>query len=121
MATVKGDIHDLGKNICCMMLRNFGFEVIDLGKNVPCEDILSAARKYHADIIGLSALMTTTMMQMKVVRDAIEEQGLSCKVMIGGAVTTQKFAEEIGADGYAKDVGDVVPVTEKLLQRHPAA
>ena len=121
MATVKGDIHDLGKNICCMMLRNFGFEVIDLGKNVPCEDILSAARKYHADIIGLSALMTTTMMQMKVVRDAIEEQGLSCKVMIGGAVTTQKFAEEIGADGYAKDVGDVVPITEKLLQRHSAA
>lgn len=121
MATVKGDIHDLGKNICCMMLKNFGFEVIDLGKNVSCEDILSAARKYHADIIGLSALMTTTMMQMKVVRDAIQEQGLSCKVMIGGAVTTRKFAEEIGADGYAKDVGDVVPVTEKLLQRHPAA
>lgn len=117
MATVKGDIHDLGKNICCMMLKNFGFEVIDLGKNVPCEDILSAAEKYHANIIGLSALMTTTMMQMKVVRDAVQEQGLPCKIMIGGAVTTKKFAEEIRVDGYAKDVGEVANVAERLLQK----
>lgn len=117
MATVKGDIHDLGKNICCMMLKNFGFEVIDLGKNVPCEDILSAAVKYHANIIGLSALMTTTMIQMKVVRDAVKEHGLPCKVMIGGAVTTKKFAEEIGVDGYAKDVGEVANVAERLLKK----
>ena len=119
MATVKGDIHDLGKNICCMMLRNFGFEVIDLGKNVPYEDILNTAEKYHADIIGLSALMTTTMMQMKVVRDVVHEKGLPYKIIIGGAVTTRRFAEEIGVDGYAKDVGDVVNVAERLLQKQP--
>ncbi|MBI5193994.1 MAG: homocysteine S-methyltransferase family protein [Nitrospirae bacterium] len=116
MATVKGDIHDIGKNICSMMLKNFGFEVIDLGKNIPCEDILIAAEKYQADIIGLSALMTTTMMQMKVVRDTVHEHNLPYKIMIGGAVTTKKFAEEIGADGYAKDVGEVVNVAERLLQ-----
>ena len=117
MATVKGDIHDLGKNICCMMLKNFGFEVIDLGKNVPCEDIIHAAKLHDADIIGLSALMTTTMMQMKVVRDAVREQGLPCKIIIGGAVTTKRFADEIGVDGYSKDVGDVVHVTEELLRK----
>ena len=117
MATVKGDIHDLGKNICCMMLKNFGFAVIDLGKNVPCEDIIHAAKFHNADIIGLSALMTTTMMQMKVVRDAVREQGLPCKIIIGGAVTTKRFADEIGVDGYSKDVGDVVHVTEELLRK----
>ncbi|MDD5433940.1 MAG: homocysteine S-methyltransferase family protein [Nitrospira sp.] len=116
MATVKGDIHDIGKNICSMMLKNFGFEVIDLGKNVPSEDILNAAEKFNANIIGLSALMTTTMMQMKVVRDAVHKHNLPYKIMIGGAVTTKKFAEEIGADGYAKDVGDVVNVAEGLVQ-----
>ncbi len=120
MATVKGDIHDLGKNICCMMLRNFGFEVVDLGKNVPYEEILNAAEKYHAHIIGLSALMTTTMLQMKTVRDAVHERGLPYKIMIGGAVTTQRFADEIGVDGYAKDVGEVPYVAERLIQRHPS-
>ncbi len=117
MATVKGDIHDLGKNICCMMLKNFGFDVIDIGKNVSCEEILDAAKQHDADIIGLSALMTTTMMQMKVVRDSVHEKGLSYKIMIGGAVTTKRFAEEIGADGYSKDVGDVVHVAEGLMSR----
>lgn len=121
MATVKGDIHDIGKNICSMMLKNFGFEVIDLGKNVPCEDILNAAEKYRADIIGLSALMTTTMMQMKVVRDTVHEHNLPYKIMIGGAVTTKKFAEEIGADGYAKDVGEVVNVAEYLVKEQSQA
>lgn len=116
MATVKGDIHDLGKNICCMMLRNFGFEVVDLGKNVSCEDIIEAAERYHADIIGLSALMTTTMMQMKVVRDVVHDRGLPYRIVIGGAVTTQRFADEIGVDGYARDVGDVAHVAEKLLK-----
>ncbi len=116
MATVKGDIHDLGKNICCMMLKNFGFDVIDIGKNVSCEEILGAAKEHDADIIGLSALMTTTMMQMKVVRDYVHEQGLQYKIMIGGAVTTKRFAEEIGVDGYSKDVGDVVYVAESLIK-----
>ncbi len=119
MATVKGDIHDLGKNICCMMLKNFGFDVVDMGKNVSCEEILDAAKKHGADIIGLSALMTTTMMQMKVVRDSVHEQGLPFRIMIGGAVTTKRFADEIGVDGYSKDVGDVVYVAESLIKSKP--
>ncbi len=117
MATVKGDIHDIGKNICCIMLKNFGFKVIDLGRNVPAETILSAAEENKADIIGLSALMTTTMMQMKVVIDEVKKKSLPYKVMIGGAVTTRKFADEIHADGYGKDVGEVVTVAETLLEK----
>ncbi|MBI4666389.1 MAG: homocysteine S-methyltransferase family protein [Nitrospinae bacterium] len=116
-ATVKGDIHDIGKNVCVIMLQNFGFNVIDLGRNVPAEDIMNAARANNADIIGLSALMTTTMMQMKVVVDEIRKSSLPYKVMVGGAVVTHTFAEEIGADAYGKDVGDVVPVTEGLMDK----
>jgi 5-methyltetrahydrofolate--homocysteine methyltransferase len=97
------------------MLRNFGFNVIDLGRNVPMETILKSARENHADIIALSALMTTTMMQMKVVVDEVKKQELPFKIMIGGAVTTRKFQEEIGAGAYGKDVGEVVPVAESLL------
>ncbi|MHB8483105.1 MAG: homocysteine S-methyltransferase family protein [Nitrospiria bacterium] len=115
-ATVKGDIHDIGKNICCLMLRNFGFNVIDLGRNVPMEVIFKAAEENKADIIGLSALMTTTMMQMKAVVDEVKAKNLPYKVMIGGAVTTKKFAEEIGAGAYGKDVGEVVSVAESLLE-----
>jgi 5-methyltetrahydrofolate--homocysteine methyltransferase len=114
-ATVKGDIHDIGKNICCLMLRNFGFNVIDLGRNVPMDVILKAAEEHQADIIGLSALMTTTMMQMKLVVDEVNTKRLPYQIMIGGAVTTKKFQEEIGADGYGKDVGEVVTVAENLL------
>ncbi len=117
MATVKGDIHDIGKNICCIMLKNFGFRVVDLGRNVPMDTILTSAKEHKADIIGLSALMTTTMMQMKVVIDEVKKQGLPYKVMIGGAVTTRKFADEIHADGYGKDVGEVVTVAESLLEK----
>ena len=86
MATVKGDIHDIGKSVCAIMLRNFGFTVVDLGRNVPMETILSAADEHKADIIGLSALMTTTMMQMKAVADAVRERRLPYKVLVGGAV-----------------------------------
>ncbi|HXN06655.1 MAG TPA: cobalamin-dependent protein, partial [Nitrospiria bacterium] len=114
-ATVKGDIHDIGKNICCLMLRNFGFNVIDLGRNVPLETILRAAEEHKADVIGLSALMTTTMMQMKSAVDEIKARNLPYQVMIGGAVTTRKFAEEIGAGAYGKDVGEVVTVAESLI------
>jgi 5-methyltetrahydrofolate--homocysteine methyltransferase len=115
-ATVKGDIHDIGKNVCVIMLENFGFNVVDLGRNVPLEDILGAAEKNRADIIALSALMTTTMMQMKVATDTIREKSLPYKVMVGGAVVTRSFADEIGADAYGKSVGDVVPVTESLME-----
>src|SRR4029079_4255887 len=95
LATVKGDIHDIGKNIVALMLRNFGFDVRDLGRNVPMEDILNAARESGAELIGLSALMTTTMMRMKDVIDAVRSKDLPHLVMIGGAVTTPSFAEEI--------------------------
>ena len=115
-ATVKGDIHDIGKNICILMLRNFGFNVIDLGRNVPLETILDAAREHQAQIVALSALMTTTMMQMKLAIDTIHERDLPYKVMIGGAVVTPRFAEEIRSDGYGKDVGAIVPLAEQLIQ-----
>jgi 5-methyltetrahydrofolate--homocysteine methyltransferase len=115
-ATVKGDIHDIGKNICILMLRNFGYNVIDLGRNVPLDTILDAAETNNAEIIALSALMTTTMMQMKTAIDTIRERKLPYKVMIGGAVVTPKFSEEIKSDGYGKDVGEVVPLAEKLIQ-----
>lgn len=115
-ATVKGDIHDIGKNVCVIMLENFGFNVVDLGRNVPAEDIFAAAREHDADILALSALMTTTMMQMKVVVDRIKAESLPYKVMVGGAVVTQSFADEIGADAYGADVGSVVPMTERLME-----
>jgi len=114
-ATVKGDIHDIGKNICILMLRNFGFNVIDLGRNVESELILETALREKAQIIALSALMTTTMMQMKVVIDAVRERSIACKVLIGGAVVTPDFAREIGADGYSTDVGTVVSEVERAL------
>jgi len=114
-ATVKGDVHDIGKNVCCIMLENFGFRVIDLGRSVPLEDILDAAEKNGADIIALSALMTTTMVRMPEVIVAAKERGLACRVMVGGAVVTKGFAKEINADGYSKSVGDVVSVAENLL------
>ncbi|HEY3175272.1 MAG TPA: dihydropteroate synthase, partial [Candidatus Polarisedimenticolia bacterium] len=120
MATVKGDIHDIGKSVCAIMLRNFGFKVHDLGRNVPMETILSAAQEHKADILGLSALMTTTMMQMKGVTDAVRERRLPYKVLVGGAVVTPRFATEIGADGYSKDVGDCVQAAEALIDGRTA-
>ena len=120
MATVKGDIHDIGKSVCAIMLRNFGFAVHDLGRNVPLETILEAASQHGADIIGLSALMTTTMMQMKVVVDAVKEKRLPYKVLVGGAVVTPRFATEIGAHGYSRDVGDCVAAAEALVDGRTA-
>ena len=114
-ATVKGDIHDIGKNICIIMLENFGFNVIDLGRNVPMEEIVKAAKENEADIIALSALMTTTMTQMKIVIDEAKEISLPSKIMVGGAVVTQSFASEIGADAYCKDVGQVAEISERLV------
>ena len=114
-ATVKGDIHDIGKNICILMLRNFGYDVVDLGRNVDAELILKTAIEKKAQVIALSALMTTTMMQMKVVIDAVKEKRLNCKVVIGGAVVTPDFAREIQADGYSTDVGTVVSEMERVL------
>lgn len=115
IATVAGDIHDIGKNLVAMMLKNYGFHVIDLGKDVPKETIIEAAKEHHAAIIALSALMTTTMQEMKRVIDYAKEQHVDAKVMIGGAVITQEYAEEIGADAYSKDAAEAVRVAKKLL------
>ncbi len=114
IATVEGDIHDIGKNLVALMLKNYGFQVIDLGKDVSKETIVQAAKEHNAQIIALSALMTTTMQRMKEVIAYAKEQGLSSKVMIGGAVTTQDYADEIGADGYSKDAADAVKLAKRL-------
>ncbi len=116
-ATVKGDVHDIGKNVCVIMLENFGYKVIDLGRNVALDDILAAAEEHRADILGLSALMTTTMIQMPLVVNEIKKRNLPYKVMVGGAVVTRSFADEIGADAYGKDVGDVVTIAETLMAK----
>ncbi|MBQ8914526.1 MAG: dihydropteroate synthase, partial [Lachnospiraceae bacterium] len=115
MATVEGDIHDIGKNLVCLMLRNYGYNVIDLGKDVPLDRIITAAKDNDASVIGLSALMTTTMMKMKDVVDYVKKNKLKYKVIIGGAVVSQNFADEIGADGYSKDANEAVKLVEKLL------
>ena len=115
MATVEGDIHDIGKNLVVLMLKNYGYRVIDLGKDVPKDIIIETAKKEKADVIGLSALMTTTMMRMKDVVDEVKKQNLNVKVVIGGAVVSESFADEISADGYSKDANDAVKLVDRLL------
>ncbi len=115
IATVEGDIHDIGKNLVALMLKNYGFHVIDLGKDVPKEKIIEAAREHNAQIIALSALMTTTMQQMRHVIDYAKEREIDAKIIVGGAVVTEEYAQEIGADGYSKDAADAVKLTQKLL------
>ncbi len=114
IATVEGDIHDIGKNLVALMLKNYGFKVIDLGKDVPKERIIEAAKEHNAQIIALSALMTTTMQRMREVIAAVRENELPAKVMIGGAVITQEYADEIGADGYSMDAADAVKLATRL-------
>ena len=114
MATVKGDIHDIGKNIVCLLLRNNGFEVIDLGKDVSHKTIIEAARKYNPDLIGLSALMTTTMTAMKEVIELSRASGIKCPFIAGGAVVTADYAASIGAQ-YAKDGVEAVRIAEEIL------
>ena len=115
IATVAGDIHDIGKNLVALMLRNHGFQVIDLGKDVAKETIIEAAKEHHAAIIALSALMTTTMQEMRHVVTYAREQGVDAQVIIGGAVITQDYADEIGAQGYSKDAADAVRLAQRLL------
>lgn len=118
IATVQGDVHDIGKNIVALMLRNHGFDVVDLGKNVPSDTIVKEAEAHRADIVALSALMTTTMNRMEEVIRAIRQKGLPCKVMVGGAVVTQAYAELIGADGYSEDATQAVKCA-KILANSP--
>lgn len=115
LATVEGDIHDIGKNIVALMLGNHGFEVVDAGKDVKAADIVDCAVRHHARIIGLSALMTTTMVRMEDTVRLVRERGLSMKIMVGGAVVTQAFADAIGADGYAADAVGAVRLAQALL------
>lgn len=115
IATVEGDIHDIGKNLVALMLKNYGYQVIDLGKDVPKEKIIEAAKEHNAQVIALSALMTTTMQQMKHVIDYAKEKEVDAKIIIGGAVITQEYADEIGADGYSKDAADAVKLTQRIL------
>jgi 5-methyltetrahydrofolate--homocysteine methyltransferase len=116
IATVKGDIHDIGKNIVALLLRNYGYNVIDLGKDISNRDIIEAAKKENPDVIGLSALMTTTMINMKEVIDTARAEGMKTNFILGGAVVTEAYAHSIGA-AFAKDGVEAVKVVEKLIKR----
>jgi 5-methyltetrahydrofolate--homocysteine methyltransferase len=118
MATVEGDIHDIGKNIVCTLLENHGFEVIDLGKNVTADRIVSEAKKHKVDAVGLSALMTTTMAEMENVIGKLNSAGVKTFTMVGGAVVTQEYADSIGADLYAHDAMEAVAKIKALLVSH---
>jgi 5-methyltetrahydrofolate--homocysteine methyltransferase len=115
--TVKGDLHDIGKNLVCMMLEGAGFEILDLGTDVSPEKFVDAVKVQGADVIAMSALLTTTMPNMKNTVDALEEAGIrdAVKVMIGGAPVTQAYAVEIGADGYAPDASRAATLARQLL------
>lgn len=115
-ATVEGDIHDIGKNLVVLMLKNYGYRVLDMGKDVPAEHIVDKAMEEGAAVIGLSALMTTTMMRMKDVVELAREKKCQAKVIVGGACITESFAEEIGADGYSSDASDCVKLVSRLVE-----
>jgi len=117
LGTVRGDLHDIGKNLVGVMLEGAGFEVVDLGVDVPPEEFARAAREFKPNVIGLSALLTTTMQNMKSTIEAIEDVGLrqETRVIIGGAAVTEAFAREIGADGYAPDASSAVGLAQRLL------
>ncbi|MGQ9695221.1 MAG: corrinoid protein [Thermodesulfobacteriota bacterium] len=119
LGTVRGDLHDIGKNLVGMMLEGGGFEVVDLGIDVSPEKFLESARDKEAQVIGMSALLTTTMLQMKTTIDLIKAAGLQeeIKTIIGGAPVTAEFAQKIGADGYAPDAASAVQVVKGLVNR----
>jgi 5-methyltetrahydrofolate--homocysteine methyltransferase len=119
VGTVKGDLHDIGKNLVVMMLEGGGFEVTDLGIDVPREKFIEAIKNDQAQVIGMSALLTTTMREMKNTIQAIEQAGLrnKVKVVIGGAPVTERFAKEIGADGYAADAASAVDTVKSLFPK----
>lgn len=116
VGTVQGDLHDIGKNLVRMMLEGGGFEAIDLGVDVSPSAFVEAVREHKPDLVGISALLTTTMAQMKVTIEALEEAGLrdSVKIMVGGAPVTADFAEKIGADAYAPDAASAVDIAREL-------
>ncbi len=123
IGTVKGDIHDIGKNLVGMMLEGAGFEVIDLGINNPVEDYLAALEEHKPDILGMSALLTTTMPYMKVVIDTLKEQGMRDDfiVLVGGAPLNEEFGEAVGADAYCRDAAVAVETAKTLVAERRAA
>jgi len=118
IGTVKGDLHDIGKNLVAMMLEGAGYQIIDLGIDVPPERFVQAIKENRPDVVGMSALLTTTMPQMKVTIDVIKKEGLrdKVKIIVGGAPVTEEFAKEIGADGYAEDAYSAVELVNRLLK-----
>jgi len=119
IGTVKGDIHDIGKNLVTMMMEGAGFEVVDLGINNPVENYLEAIEKHQPDILGMSALLTTTMPYMKVVIDTLKEKGMRADyiVLVGGAPLNEAFAEAVGADAYCRDAAVAVETAKSLIAR----
>jgi 5-methyltetrahydrofolate--homocysteine methyltransferase len=119
IGTVKGDLHDIGKNLVAMMMEGAGFEIIDLGVDTSAERFVEAVAEYQPELVGMSALLTTTMVEMKGVIEALKKAGLRhrVKVMVGGAPVTEKYAEEIGADGYAPNASAAVEKARELLER----
>ena len=118
IGTVEGDIHDIGKSIVASLLEAAGYEVIDLGVDVPAQKFIEAIKQYNPDIIGMSALMTTTMLKQREIIEAIKQANLrdKVKVIVGGAPTTEDWAKEIGADGWAPDAASAVELVKKLLK-----
>jgi 5-methyltetrahydrofolate--homocysteine methyltransferase len=123
IGTVKGDIHDIGKNLVCMMMEGAGFEVVDLGINTPVEDFLAALEEHKPEILGMSALLTTTMPYMKVVIDTMKEQGIRDDyiILVGGAPLNQEFGEAIGADAYCRDAAVASDTAKQLVAERRAA
>jgi 5-methyltetrahydrofolate--homocysteine methyltransferase len=117
MGTVHGDMHDIGKNMVITMLRGVGFEIRDMGINLTTKKIVEEVSEYKPDLLGLSALLTTTMSEMRKVIESLEARGLrnTVKIMVGGAPVNGRFADEIGADGYAPDAGEAVDLAKKLM------
>ena len=115
IATVKGDVHDIGKNIVRVILENYGFEVIDLGRDVPVETVVNTVREKDVHLVGLSALMTTTLKSMEETIRALHDAKLDCKIMVGGAVLTPEYAKKIGADWYAKDAKQSADIAKEFF------
>jgi 5-methyltetrahydrofolate--homocysteine methyltransferase len=115
IGTVRGDLHDIGKNLVAMMLKGAGFRVIDLGVNVPAEKFVAAVTENGANILAMSALLTTTVVNMKEVIDLLKANGIPAKVLIGGAPVTENFARQIGADGYSRNASIAVETAQKLV------
>ena len=116
IATVYGDIHDIGKNIVKLLLENYGFAVIDLGKDVPPEIVVDAVVAHHAPMVGLSALMTTTVPAMEATIKLLREKAPWCRIVVGGAVLTAEYAEKMGADSYAKDAMEAVRFAQSVTE-----